>query len=391
MFRVDAALSTLSAQVCVHGPVPRALVYGSLQAAAFVHGALPVVDGRMYLRGVRSEDCIEYTVDLAAAVERDLLLLAYPGEHALVVSTDLFLWRAEQPEPRVARARFELPPGVEVSVPWSRDGAGGYRLDERAFAFVAHAAFGRFERERIPAPGGEVEVVILPGFPEATHAQLLPWLQRAVRSISDYAGTLPAPFVQVIVAPTAASPRPIQFGHTGRGGAPSILLFTPTDSGEAVLRSDWIAVHELAHLLHPLVARDDAWLSEGLATYVQELLRVRSGSLDAREAWRRIYEGARLGREATGTLEDETRRMHHENNYARVYWAGAAIALMADVALRERSGGKLSLERVLAAGLGSCRNEADHAWSAREVIAELDAAAGTPVFAELTAQYLRAP
>ena len=43
--------------------------------------------------------------------------------------------------------------------------------------------------------------------------------------------------------------------------------------------------------------------------------------------------------------------MPFEHNYQRVYWAGAAIALMIDVELRERSHGELTVGEMLALGV----------------------------------------
>ncbi len=397
-FTVDAALSTLTARVCMRGAAPTAFVYGAPTCAAFMRaprvlGAGPVrplrvVAGQIILDGVAPDSCIAYDVDLTSALEHDALLLAYPGQGSLVLGAELLLWRpAERPEGFAARVSFDLPPNIDVSVPWPATGDGAFALSERAFAFTSHIVLGHFTRRRVVLPNTQLELVVLDGFPPDTVGLLAPWLEHAARVVMGVTGAFPEPFAQVIVVPTAASPMPIHFGYTGRGGAPSVVLFLPTDANADGLRTDWIAIHELSHLLLPFVSRQGAWLSEGVATYYQEVLRARSGAITSEDAWRNLYEGAQLGRTAQGSLQDETRRMPTDNNYKRVYWAGAAIALLGDVALREQSRGAASLDSVLA-GLASCRRDADRPYSVQQMLAEMDRAAGAAVFAPIASRYL---
>jgi hypothetical protein len=275
---------------------------------------------------------------------------------------------------------------MQVSAPWPEQ-AGSYRLDESAFAFTGHLVFGRFAQQRVEVPGGALDLIVMDGFEEPTRSLIAPWLASAGVMVAQPGGAFPAPHAQVIVVPTSPSTFPIHFGHTGRSGGGSIVLFMPTDMDREQFRSDWIAVHEFSHLLHPFVQRGDAWLSEGLATYLQEVLRVRAGMLPPEQAWRRLYEGALLGRETEQSLAQETRMMAYAGNYQRVYWAGAAIALMADVELRRKTDGKASLDAVLA-GLTRDHVGALRGLSAGELLREMDARAGVPVFQDIASRYL---
>lgn len=378
----------MQVELCMSGAAPARLVYGARAAAAFVRrprllsqaGAqlpeprpLVLEAEHIVLAGVGADACIAYDVDLQAALDRDLLLMAYPTDGALITSVELFLWRpTRRPAGMRARARFELPPGMRVDVPWESR-LGEYRLDESVFAFTGHAVFGHFERHSIPVPSGTIDAVVPAGFSAEQHGFIRDWLATAGAVVSLATGRFPVTRAQVIVLPTAPSASPIRFGHTGRSGGASVVIFVPTDVDLPVLRSDWIAIHEFCHLLHPFVRRKDAWLSEGLATYLQELLRVRAGLISADSAWQRLYEGALLGRDAEGDLGAETQRMSYAGNYERVYWAGAAIALMADVELRRRSAGAITLERTLAQ-LAHDRVVMSAPASAASLIAALDRA-----------------
>ena len=70
----------------------------------------------------------------------------------------------------------------------------------------------------------------------------------------------------------------------------------------------------------------------------------------------------------------------------KVYWSGAALALMADVTLRERSGGKESLDTVLERFQACCLPSQD-VWSGPEFFARLDSLTTEPVFMPLYRRY----
>lgn len=397
----DAAAKRLSVELCFHGQPPERLVHGSRSAVPFIREpqliephasprALREQGGYLQLGAAAADSCVRYGVDVQRALDVDALMLAYPGERSLLLGSDLFLWRPPVRSLELqSRLRFELPEGVQVSVPWALSPAhdGSYVLDERAFAFTGHVVLGELEARAIPAPGTQLRAVIMPGFSEPARAKLAAWLERSAASASAPGGVFPVPDAQVIVVPTSPSSFPIHFGHTGRSGGASIVLFVPTDVEEAHLQDDWIAIHEFSHLWHPFIRREDAWLSEGLATYLQEVLRVRAGIVPAAQAWQRLYEGAELGRDSARDLQEETRRMPFEHNYQRVYWAGAAIALMLDVELRERSGGAVSLPQLLAR-LRSARRPFTHAWSADELLRELDRLSGLSLCEALAARHV---
>ena len=165
------------------------------------------------------------------------------------------------------------------------------------------------------------------------------------------------------------------------------MLLVARDASPEALVADWTLPHELSHLWHPFVERRSAWLSEGLATYYQEVARARAGAIPAARAWRRLYEGAALGRDASTTLAEASERVFQTYDFPRVYWGGAAIALLADVELRRRSGGTRSLDDVVAE-LSRCCAGDPRAWRAEDLIDRMDAIAGTPVFSALVSRHV---
>ena len=77
--------------------------------------------------------------------------------------------------------------------------------------------------------------------------------------------------------------------------------------------------------------------------------------------------------------------MPHAGNYQRVYWAGAAIALMADVACRRQTAGRVSLDSVLAR---LAEQHVQRGLSAAELLAAMDQLAGVPAFRASAEPYL---
>lgn len=382
-FVVDASLDSLTARVCFRGAPPPELVCGErggasrLELAELItpRGPRPLVveDGRIQLADAPHDACMRYRVGLGEEGDRY-------GDAVLTGITE-WLWRPSRGV-RVGRvsAGFELPEGAAVSVPWPRSGES-YLLDHTTFGFKAYAVFGRFQRETIQVPGGIVDVAILDGLRAETRRLVRPWLETAARASALVTGHLARKRVQVVVIPTGAGDTPVGFGQMTRGGGASAVIFLRDNARLEPLLSSWVAVHELTHLLHPFVQRDEAWLSEGIATYYQEVLRVRAGLLSEREAWQRMYTGALRGRAARQSLERESAEMYVSYDFPMVYWAGAAVALMADVELR--SGARhQSLDSVLGE-LSRCCSRTTQPWSAGRVVERVDAIAQSPVLSTI--------
>jgi hypothetical protein len=397
----DAAAKRLDVAMCFEGAMPARLIYGTPAAVPFiVHPELLTPEGTRAPVSMRSgimelpdnahAGCVLYGVDVQGALDRDALMLAYPGERSLLLAAELFLWRPQKRSRELqSTLRFVLPSGMGVSTPWQElpDQPFSFQLDESAFAFTGHVVLGDMETHSLSLPSARMRVAVMPGFPEETARLIAPWLTRAGQAASLPGGRFPVPEAQVIVVPTSPSPFPIFFGHTGRSGGASIVLFMPTDTDRERLEQDWIAVHEFSHLWHPFVRRQDAWLSEGIATYWQEVLRARAGLISHEQVWQRLYEGAELGRDASASLTEETKRMPYAHNYQIVYWAGAAIALMLDVELRAHSEGRLSLDLILS----RLREQPEwyaRARSATELLQAFDRLAGRPVCAPLASRHM---
>jgi predicted metalloprotease with PDZ domain len=70
----------------------------------------------------------------------------------------------------------------------------------------------------------------------------------------------------------------------------------------------------------------------------------------------------------------------------KIYWSGAALALMADVELRHRSGGAESLDLVLDR-MQACCLPSRRTWSGRELFEKFDSLIDEPLFVRLYERY----
>jgi hypothetical protein len=351
---------------------------------------LPAPDGVIQLGERARRGCFGYGVSLHEG--GSLSALVARAEQSVLASPNAWLWRPRRRTPELrAELALELPRGMSASLPWAfeargsareQDQANGrYLLDAGAFAFDSYAAFGRFETLRAEAHGAVASAALLGPLPKLDRAQGERWLSEALHIGAQSDGRFPARALQLVVVPGGAGREP--FGNVARGGGASVLMFVPTSFGGAELRRDWVLPHELSHLLLPFVAREDAWLPEGLATYYQELLRARAGVISTQEALANIAQALRsAAHEGTGrSLAEESRAMHRTHAYRSVYWGGAGQLLVADVELRRGSGGKKTLDRLLTALRAESHGLT--ALSAQAVLARLDALGGGALFGAL--------
>lgn len=403
VFAISDDLEHVDATVCFEGQAPvlmapgvdwarEALVEARPADRAGRAGAQALALDALGIRldGLGPDACMRYQLDLTRIANQGFELGMEREQGSVVTNTALWLWRPPAYD-RCAQVtvRFTGPSGGEIAVPWRREG-DAYRLESRAFAFSAHAVFGRFARESVDAAGAHFDVVVLDGFSAPTREAIVPWIEAAARAAALPNGRFPVPRAQVVVIPAHRSGRPVIFGHATRGGEGSIAFVVATDATREALLADWVAVHEFSHLWRPMLHRADIWLSEGLATYYQEVLRARAGHIPATQAWARLWIGAEKGRDTAASLVDESARVFETFDFPRVYWGGAAIALLADIEIRRRSDGERSLDDAMIA-LSECCARSPQAWSARELIERVDATIGAPVFADVVARFAEQP
>jgi hypothetical protein len=207
---------------------------------------------------------------------------------------------------------------------------------------------------------GALDVVTLPGSRASTDDEIANWLQRSYRAVEKYYAR--PPFAKMLIFVESAHRSEI-FGLADHHGTGSITLqFGPTSAVDG--DDDWVATHEMLHFAYPFVGRQDAWFSEGMATYVEPIARVRAGDLDERTMWTEMIRGLAKGVPGPG------------DTWAGTYWGGALWYFAVDVELRVRTNNARGLEHALRAFYGGFS-------TVDEVIAKADVATGTTVLHDL--------
>ncbi len=354
--------------------------WSELKGAWLDGKSLPTARRRIHVGQTTGSTCVEYETSFANPMFRP------SDSNAVVASQTQWLWRPEPfPSQLDASIRFVVPSGGDAWFPWPRSGSL-YLPDESVFFVSAFGALGTLERQAFSVAGTNVEVARLG--PKPSDEDIHSWIRDAMQATASLGDRFPRERIYFVIVPVLEQDKPVLFGMVRRGGGSSVLLVPSKDASAEKLAADWVAVHELSHLWLPPLRSTDRWLSEGMATYLQEVLRARCGMQSGERAWTRLDEGFARGRRAgTGRqLEGESAQMNRTGAYHRVYWAGAAFALEVDVRLRERSGGDMTLLRAI--------DEAQDAWgtdsrdvAAAVVLGALDDAGGTEFIEPLGRKY----
>jgi hypothetical protein len=210
----------------------------------------------------------------------------------------------------------------------------------------AAAPLDRSERFVLDESGVRLDVTVEAGPRRATRAGIERWLRTAARTVAGLLGRFPVPQVRVTVKPSGPRGEAVLFGQALRGREETLELFLCASATDDDLPGEWVAIHEMIHLVFPRIEREDAWINEGFVTYYQEVLRTRAGHQSEAEGWAKLADGFARGapRGTDRTLEDESRAMGRTHAYWRVYWGGAAMALDLDLTIRRRTGGRRSLD-----------------------------------------------
>ena len=373
-------------RACLHGLAATALVPMDRSAASQLRGAwidgipLETRDGRILLSQQTAYECVEYETQF----ERRRYGLGHSS--AVVLSQSQWLWRPEPfPTEVNASVRFAVPGDGRVSLSWPQS-KGVYRPNRNAFFLETFGVFGAFNTQAFSVANTRIDVARLGATP--LDEDVRRWLTRAVQTTASVGGRFPRDRLQFVIVPVDGEGAEVAFGMVRRGGGSSILLLPSVEAEAAELEADWVAVHELSHLWLPRLYAEDRWLSEGIATYLQEVLRARCGLQSSDRAWRRILEGFERGRRSGSgrPLADESRSMNRTGAYQRVYWAGTAFALETDLRLRRRSKGESTLLTVLSDAQLHWQEEAGLV-SASRVLAALEQASGAEFIVALGERY----
>jgi hypothetical protein len=204
---------------------------------------------------------------------------------------------------------------------------------------------------------------------------LLQWIERSEGIVAAYYGRFPTSTLRIQVVPQDGAG--VRSGKTWAG---FIRVQVGREVTTAQLMDDWVLVHEMSHLALPDVGDDQAWLSEGLAVYVEGIARVQAGNRSQQDVFAEQMREMPKGLPRAGE-----QGLDHTHTWARTYWGGAMFCFLADVEIHRRTGNRLGLQDAMRAVVRESGGlSAD--WPITRVFAAADAATGTKVLEEMYAQ-----
>jgi hypothetical protein len=264
--------------------------------------------------------------------------------------------------------------------------AGGapdtYEAPANAIDSVSFAVFGAFHGARVAAGGARLDVAIAPQGLSVADADAARWVETAAGALGAYYGRFPVGRTLVVVAPGGG---PVTRGETLGDGGPAIVVRAASAFTGASIADDWVLTHELVHVTLPTLGRAHAWLEEGIATYVEPIARARAGLVPPVRFWRDLVEGLPQGLPGAG--DEGLERTH---TWGRTYWGGALFCFVADIRIRERTGGARSFDDALR-GVIAAGDDVESRWDVARFVDTGDRATGTTVLAELYRELALAP
>jgi hypothetical protein len=243
---------------------------------------------------------------------------------------------------------------------------------------VALAATGESTVRELTVGGARLRLEIGSGEFQAGSDALLVWVRRSAGIVAAYYDGFPVPRATIELRPGPGAG--VQGGTTY--GYPDALIRVRVgrEVTATQLESDWVMVHEMTHLALPDVGTEHAWLSEGLATYVEGIARVQAGNRSEEDVW-----AEELKQMPRGLPQPGDAGLDRTHTWGRTYWGGAMFCLMADVDIRRRTHDARGLQdavRAIARASGGLKAD----WPIERVLATGDAAVGTKSLEDLYAR-----
>ena len=240
---------------------------------------------------------------------------------------------------------------------------------------MPYDAFDKLPKTDLDVPAGTIHVAFAPGDIILPKEKVLDWVRTSAKAVTAYYGRFPVSSLRLLLVPVD--------GARARGGTTwgyrgaAIRIPLGRESTEDDLRRDWVMVHEMVHTALPDLDDRYAWLSEGLAVYVEPIARVQAGDLTAREIWQAMMRDMPKGLPQAG---DEG--LDNTNSWGRRYWGGAMFCLLADLDIRKRTGNRFGLQDAMRGVIAAGGNH-EQDWSIERVLATADKAVGVDVLTRL--------
>ncbi len=292
-------------------------------------------------------------------------------------------WRADPSTPMRIRLilpkTFHLVTGLVTTLDADPNETGNTIVDTYDHVdYAPYTAIGNFVVDRFESGGVQVQVATLPNSLKANAADLRTWCAEAIANLRVAYRAFPTSRLVVMVLPSGG--RGVVFGSTTGSGGPALSILLARSATAEDLRQDWVLTHECIHLSHPGLPRTHHWFEEGLATYLEPLLRARRGVITPEEVWENFAESM-----PNGVPKPKDQGLDRTESWGATYWGGALFFLLADVQIREQSGNRKSLDDALRAIVAAGGNHSAR-WDIKKALDIGDRAVGGHLLRDLHAR-----
>jgi hypothetical protein len=253
----------------------------------------------------------------------------------------------------------------------------------RLIALVVTALVSPGYGAELSADGAALRLDFDPAAFQGGGALITDWVRRSADIVARYYGRFPVSRATVRIV--AQSGDGVHGGKTFANPDAFIRINVGREVTAAQLLSDWVLVHEMTHLALPDTGESHAWLSEGLATYVEGVARVQAGNRSEADVW-----AEEIRSMPRGLPQDGDHGLDRTHTWGRTYWGGAMFCLLADVDIRRRTHNRKGLQDAVRAVLQASGGLASD-WPIERVLRTGDAAVGTTSLEDLYAQMKEAP
>ena len=248
---------------------------------------------------------------------------------------------------------------------------------------MPYTAFDQLPPNHLRVMNADLTVAFAPGELQLSQERVLAWVKHSAGIVGAYYGRFPVDAARILIVPIAGAGvrNGATFGY--RGAATKIFIGTATTASH--LDNDWVLIHEMVHFAFPDTDESHLWFSEGQATYIESVARVRVGARTASEVW-----GEFVAQMPKGLPRAGDAGLDHTHTWGRTYWGGAMFCLLADVEIRKRTHNRFGLQDALRAVVNAGGVNTED-WPLEKALKIGDAAVGVPVLLDLYEKLKAAP
>jgi hypothetical protein len=228
---------------------------------------------------------------------------------------------------------------------------------------------------------------------EAQQIKVKNWINHGLVATQRTLGPLIQKNVPIYLKPQYFAFEAVPWAEVVRGELDGVELQFSRYASLKQLKNDWTLYHELAHLYHPLLNYEDFWLSEGLATFLQNQIMKDSGIITYDNMMMRLKAGLERGQSNTyrlshlndARLASVSSNMWQLNAQQRVYWSGVAFFIEAQYQLKLQQAQYQTIAELIKEYQACCK--ASEQQSGRQLLMALDKLSKTAVFNNLYLKY----